>query len=96
MHFAPGSITLVVRNNSASLLVQENADPDVRADLERFFARVVPDDRLAAEVFGKDFVLNEKTGAFATCCACRCGLFLFKRARRPASRRGSWQAGCAQ
>ena len=28
---------------SASLLIQENADPEVRRDLERFFARLVPD-----------------------------------------------------
>ena len=42
-----GVLTLFVRHTSASLLIQENADPDVRADLERFFARLVPDgDRL--------------------------------------------------
>jgi secondary thiamine-phosphate synthase enzyme len=38
-----GLLTLFARHTSASLLVQENADPDVRADLERFFARLVPD-----------------------------------------------------
>ena len=38
-----GLLTLFVRHTSASLLVQENADPGVRADLERFFARLVPD-----------------------------------------------------
>ena len=38
-----GLLTLFVRHTSASLLVQENADPQVRADLERFFARLVPD-----------------------------------------------------
>ena len=38
-----GLLTLFVRHTSASLLVQENADPVVRADLERFFARLVPD-----------------------------------------------------
>lgn len=38
-----GLLTLFVRHTSASLLVQENADPEVRADLERFFARLVPD-----------------------------------------------------
>jgi secondary thiamine-phosphate synthase enzyme len=44
---AEGVLTLLVRHTSASLLVQENADPDVRADLERFFRRLVPDgDRL--------------------------------------------------
>lgn len=38
-----GLLTLFVRHTSASLLVQENADPDVQDDLERFFARLVPD-----------------------------------------------------
>ena len=38
-----GLITLHLRHTSASLLIQENADPDVRADLERFFRRLVPD-----------------------------------------------------
>lgn len=38
-----GLVTLLVQHTSASLLLQENADPDVRADLERFFARLAPD-----------------------------------------------------
>lgn len=38
-----GLVTLHVRHTSASLLIQENADPDVRRDLEAFFARLVPD-----------------------------------------------------
>jgi secondary thiamine-phosphate synthase enzyme len=38
-----GLLTLFLRHTSASLLVQENADPDVRDDLERFFARLVRD-----------------------------------------------------
>jgi len=38
-----GLVTLFVRHTSASLLIQENADPVVRADLDRFFARLVPD-----------------------------------------------------
>lgn len=41
--FKNGLVTLHLRHTSASLLIQENADPDVRADLERFFARLVPD-----------------------------------------------------
>jgi secondary thiamine-phosphate synthase enzyme len=40
---ATGLLTLFVRHTSASLVIQENADPDVRADLDRFFARLVPD-----------------------------------------------------
>ena len=38
-----GLVTLLVQHTSASLLLQENADPDVRADLESFFARLAPD-----------------------------------------------------
>ncbi len=42
-----GLLALHLRHTSASLLIQENADPDVRRDLEAFFARLVPDgDRL--------------------------------------------------
>jgi secondary thiamine-phosphate synthase enzyme len=45
--FREGLLTLHLRHTSASLLIQENADPDVRRDLESFFARLVPDgDRL--------------------------------------------------
>ena len=38
-----GLLTVWCRHTSASLLVQENADPDVRADLEAFFRRVAPE-----------------------------------------------------
>lgn len=38
-----GLATLLVRHTSASLLIQENADPEVRRDLERFFSRLAPD-----------------------------------------------------
>ena len=38
-----GLLTLFIRHTSASLLVQENADPEVQRDLERFLARLVPD-----------------------------------------------------
>jgi secondary thiamine-phosphate synthase enzyme len=38
-----GLLTLFVRHTSASLIIQENADPYVRGDLERFLARLVPD-----------------------------------------------------
>jgi secondary thiamine-phosphate synthase enzyme len=40
---ANGLLTVFCRHTSASLVIQENADPDVRADLERFFARLVKD-----------------------------------------------------
>ena len=37
-----GLLTLFVQHTSCSLLVQENADPDVRRDLQEFFRRLVP------------------------------------------------------
>ena len=44
---ANGLLTAFVRHTSASLLIQENADPGVQRDLERFFSRLAPDgDRL--------------------------------------------------
>ncbi|HEY3916610.1 MAG TPA: secondary thiamine-phosphate synthase enzyme YjbQ [Stellaceae bacterium] len=39
-----GLLTLFCRHTSASLVIQENADPDVRADLEAFFEHIAPDD----------------------------------------------------
>jgi secondary thiamine-phosphate synthase enzyme len=41
---AVGALTLFCRHTSASLLIQENASPDVRADLERFFSEIAPED----------------------------------------------------
>jgi secondary thiamine-phosphate synthase enzyme len=41
--FGDGLLTCFVRHTSASLLIQENADPDVRRDLDVFFRRLVPD-----------------------------------------------------
>ncbi len=37
-----GLLTLMVRHTSASLMIQENADPDVQADIEAFLRRLVP------------------------------------------------------
>ncbi|WP_299811938.1 secondary thiamine-phosphate synthase enzyme YjbQ [uncultured Roseibium sp.] len=37
-----GLLTLFVRHTSCSLLIQENADPDVQRDLKAFFSRLVP------------------------------------------------------
>jgi secondary thiamine-phosphate synthase enzyme len=42
-NFKNGLLTLHLRHTSASLLIQENADPDVRRDLESFFSRLVQD-----------------------------------------------------
>ena len=38
-----GLLTLFCQHTSASLTIQENADPDVIRDLNAFFARLVPD-----------------------------------------------------
>src|SRR5215510_9093002 len=41
--FKNGLLILHLRHTSASLVIQENADPDVRRDLDAFFERLVPD-----------------------------------------------------
>ena len=40
---AEGLCTVFVQHTSASLVIQENADPSARQDLERFLARLVPE-----------------------------------------------------
>ena len=40
---AEGLCTVFVQHTSASLVIQENADPSARRDLERFLARLVPE-----------------------------------------------------
>jgi len=40
---ATGLLTLFIRHTSASLVIQENAAAEVRGDLDRFMARLVPD-----------------------------------------------------
>lgn len=37
-----GALTLFIRHTSASLLIQENADPEVQSDLLHYFQRLVP------------------------------------------------------
>jgi secondary thiamine-phosphate synthase enzyme len=39
-----GLLTLFCRHTSASLLIQENASPAAREDIEKFFARIAPED----------------------------------------------------
>lgn len=39
-----GLLTMFIRHTSASLLIQENADPDVQRDLEAFLDKLVPED----------------------------------------------------
>ncbi len=53
---ATGLPTLFCRHTSASLLIQENADPDVQKDLATFFERIAPEDpaRYVHESEGSD------------------------------------------
>jgi len=41
-----GLCTIFIRHTSASLVIQENADPDVQRDLANFFSQLVPEDPL--------------------------------------------------
>src|SRR5215469_14533101 len=41
--FREGLLTIHLQHTSASLLIQENASPEVQSDFERFFERLVPD-----------------------------------------------------
>lgn len=41
--FSDGLLSLFCRHTSASLLINENADPDVRADLAAYFERIAPE-----------------------------------------------------
>lgn len=51
---ATGLLTVYVRHTSCSLLIQENADADVKTDLDGFFARLVPE--------GEDWVVHTTEG----------------------------------
>jgi len=42
---ASGQLNVFIRHTSASLTIQENADPSVLADLEAFFSAIAPEDR---------------------------------------------------
>jgi len=42
--FGDGLLSLFCRHTSASLLINENADPDVRTDLAAYFERIAPED----------------------------------------------------
>jgi secondary thiamine-phosphate synthase enzyme len=42
--FRSGLLTVYCRHTSASLLIQENADPDVQTDLQNFFEAIAPED----------------------------------------------------
>ncbi len=49
-----GLLTVYVRHTSCSLLIQENADPDVQTDLAGFFRRLVPE--------GMDWLIHTTEG----------------------------------
>jgi secondary thiamine-phosphate synthase enzyme len=49
-----GLVTAFVRHTSCSLLIQENADPDVQRDLITFFRKLVPE--------GMDWVVHDAEG----------------------------------
>lgn len=51
---ATGLLTVFCRHTSCSLLIQENADPDVGTDLEAFLTRLVPEDM--------DFIVHTTEG----------------------------------
>jgi secondary thiamine-phosphate synthase enzyme len=53
-----GLLTLFVRHTSCSLLVQENADPDVRRDLDAFFKWLAP----PADDPSMDFLVHRLEG----------------------------------
>jgi secondary thiamine-phosphate synthase enzyme len=41
--FSTGLLTVYCRHTSASLLIQENADPDVQTDLQNYFEKIAPE-----------------------------------------------------
>jgi len=49
-----GLLTAFCRHTSASLLIQENADPDVQTDLKEFFRRIAPE--------GMDWIVHRTEG----------------------------------
>ena len=49
-----GLVTAYCRHTSASLLIQENADPDVQIDLNEFFRRIAPE--------GMDWIVHRTEG----------------------------------
>jgi secondary thiamine-phosphate synthase enzyme len=52
--YAEGLLVAFCRHTSCSLLIQENADPDVRTDLEHFFERLAPE--------GMEFITHDSEG----------------------------------
>jgi secondary thiamine-phosphate synthase enzyme len=92
-----GLLTIFCRHTSASLLIQENASPDVRIDLEAFFEAVAPEDpsRYRHSAEGPDDMpahirtvlsgvsLSVPVGAGAPMLGRWQGIFLFEHRRQP-------------
>jgi secondary thiamine-phosphate synthase enzyme len=54
-NFSTGLLTVYCRHTSASLLIQENADPDVQTDLQNYFEQIAPEsDRYIHSAEGPD------------------------------------------
>lgn len=95
-----GLLTLFCRHTSASLLIQENAAPEVRADLEAFFERLAPEDprRYAHDDEGPDDMPSHIRAALTQTQLCIPliegglalgrwqGIYLFEHRRRPHTR----------
>ena len=94
-----GLLTLFCRHTSASLVVQENADPDVRTDLDAYFERLVPegDDYIHTTEGPDDMPAHIRTaltqvsltipvGGGRLVLGTWQGIYLFEHRRRPHSR----------
>ncbi|WP_136660296.1 secondary thiamine-phosphate synthase enzyme YjbQ [Nitratireductor sp. XY-223] len=96
-----GVLTVFVRHTSCSMLIQENADPDVQRDLHEFFARLVPEnmDWLRHTKEGPDDMpahikaaltqvsLSIPVAGSAMLLGTWQGIYLFEHRRRPHSRK---------
>lgn len=54
--FGTGVLTLFVQHTSCSLLIQENADAEVKTDLTNYFHRLVPPDDRPVHVLPKAYL----------------------------------------
>ena len=96
-----GLLTIFVRHTSCSMIIQENADPDVQRDLHEFFARLVPEnmDWLRHTSEGPDDMpahikaaltqvsLSIPVAASSLLLGTWQGIYLFEHRRRPHSRK---------